>query len=84
MRPSRCLLGSLIAMNCLRCGQPAFAVLKIEAMVDQTRLKVSGVAEETGTASGMIELADFFKLRPVTVGTEPVGMARELDAITRS
>jgi hypothetical protein len=35
-----------------------------EAMVGETRLKVSGEAEETGICSPcMIELADFFKMR---------------------
>jgi hypothetical protein len=41
------------------------AILKIEVMVGQTRLEVSGDAEETGICSPcMIELADFFRLRP--------------------
>jgi hypothetical protein len=54
-----------MTVNCVRCGQPAMAILKIEVMVGQTRLKVSADAEETGICSPcMIELADFFKLRP--------------------
>jgi hypothetical protein len=51
--------------NCFRCRKPAFAILKIEAMVGETRLKVSGEADEMGIcASCMIELAEFFKMRP--------------------
>jgi hypothetical protein len=54
-----------MTVNCVRCGQPAIAILKIEVMVGQTRLKVSGDAEETGICSPcMIELAPFFKSRP--------------------
>jgi hypothetical protein len=50
--------------NCFRCGQVAFAILEIEAMVGETRLKISREAEQTGIcAPCMIELADFFKLR---------------------
>jgi hypothetical protein len=51
-------------MNCVRCGQPAIAILKIEVMVGQIRLKISEDAEETGICSPcMIELADFFNVR---------------------
>ena len=37
--------------DCVRCGQAAFAILKIEAMVGQTRLKVSEDAGLGATCS---------------------------------
>ena len=51
-----------MATNCFRCGQPAFATLKVEATVGETWLKISGEAGETGIcAACMIELAKWFE-----------------------
>jgi hypothetical protein len=50
-----------MTMNCVRCGQPAFAILKIEVMIGETLLKVNEETDETGVcALFMIELSDFF------------------------
>jgi hypothetical protein len=48
--------------NCSRCGFPAFATLKVEAAIGETRLIVSGRAGDAGIcAACMIGLARFFK-----------------------
>jgi hypothetical protein len=47
--------------TCLRCGNPAFATLKIEATISETRLAVSGDGGESGIcAACMVELAQWF------------------------
>jgi hypothetical protein len=55
--------------NCVRCGAQAFATLKVEATVGETRLAVSGEVDEAGIcAACMIGLAEFFNIREQTVG----------------
>jgi hypothetical protein len=34
--------------NCFRCGDPAFATLKVEAAIGDTRLTASGEAADAG------------------------------------
>ena len=48
--------------SCCRCGTaPAFATLRLEAMVGETRLAVNGEGDENGIcAACMLELAGFF------------------------
>ncbi|MGO9467913.1 MAG: hypothetical protein ACLQIB_13680 [Isosphaeraceae bacterium] len=46
--------------RCFRCGHPAFATLKVEAMVDNQRLKLAGDARDNAICSPcMIELAEW-------------------------
>ncbi len=62
---SRRLRGSWSVMGarmkrCFRCGHPAFATLKVEAMVDNQRLKLAGDARDNAICSPcMIELAEW-------------------------
>ncbi len=49
-------------MTCFRCGRPASITLKIDAIVDNQRLKLAQNASDNAVCSScMIELAEWVK-----------------------
>jgi hypothetical protein len=51
---------------CLRCGNPALAVLTVEATMGETRLAVSGEAGASPICAACVtELAEWFRGKPI-------------------